>query len=133
MTKQSISTLVLMCAMAVPVAATDYKGATPKDGATYKLYNVGTGKFLSSANGVLTLGGAEIAVTLKKTADGYYTLSTTDGNIGATLWGTPCNDGSGKYSQWKFNKVKGTDDVYTLANRNREASATFSLYQYNNT
>lgn len=133
MTKQSISTLVLMCAMAVPVAATDYKGATPKDGATYKLYNIGTGKFLSSANGVLTLGGAEIAVTLKKTADGYYTLSTTDGNIGATLWGTPCNDGSGKYSQWKFTKVKDTDDVYTLANRNREASATFSLYQDNNT
>ena len=25
--------------------------------------------------------------------------------------------------------MKGTDDVYTLANRNREASATFSIYQ----
>ena len=29
----------------------------------------------------------------------------------------------------EVHKVKGTDDVYTLANRNREASATFSIYR----
>ena len=133
MTKHFISTLVLLCAAAVPSIATDYKGTTPKDGGTYQLYNVGTGKFLSSADGTLTLGGSSTAVTLTKTTDGYYTLSTANGNIGATLWDAPRSNGSGKYSQWKFTKVKGTDDVYTLANRNREASATFSIYQDTNT
>ncbi len=54
MIKHSISTLVLLCAMAVPCTAADYKGTAPKDGATYHLYNVGTGKFLSSADGTLT-------------------------------------------------------------------------------
>lgn len=129
MTKHSISTIALLCALSVPCTAADYKGSTPKDGATYRLYNVGTGQFLSSADGVLTLGGGNLAVTLTKTADGYYTLSTADGNIGTTLWGAPRNDGSGKYQQWTFRKVKGSDNVYTLANRYREASATFSIYQ----
>lgn len=129
MIKHSISTLVLLCAMAVPCTAADYKGTAPKDGATYHLYNVGTGKFLSSADGTLTLGGTNLTVRLNKTADGYYTLTTADGKISATLWDAPRSNGSGKYSQWKFTKVKGTDDVYTLANRNREASATFSIYQ----
>lgn len=133
MTKHSISILALLCALSVPCAAADYKGSAPKDGATYRLYNVGTGQFLSSADGVLTLGGGNLAVTLTKTADGYYTLSTADGNIGTTLWGTPRNDGSGKYQQWTFRKVKGSDNVYTLANRYREASATFSIYQDNAT
>ncbi len=129
MTKLSIPTLVLLCAMAVPCTATDYKGTAPDDGATCRLYNVGADKFLSSTDGTLTLGGSPLTVTLTKTADGYYTLSTADGNISATLWGSPRSDGSGKYMQWKFTKVTGTDDVYTLANRNREASATFSIYQ----
>ena len=119
--------------MAVPCTATDYKGAAPQDGGSFQLYNVGTGKFLSSADGTLTLGGNSLTVTLTKTADGYYTLSTPSGNIGATLWYAPRSNGSGKYGQWKFTKVKGTDDVYTLANRNREASATFSIYQDNAT
>lgn len=133
MTKHSIQTLALLCALAVPCTAADYKGATPKDGDTYYLYNVGTGKFLSSDGGVLTLGGSNLAVTLTKADGGYFTLNTSDGNIGATLWDAPHNDGSGKYDQWRFRKVKGTDDVYTLANRNREASATFSIYQDNTT
>lgn len=129
MTKHSISILALLCALAVPCSADDYKGSTPKDGESYRLYNVGTGKFLSATGGVLTLGGAELTVTLTKTTDGYYTLSTADGNIGSALWGAPHSDGSGKYSQWRFRKVKGSDNVYTLANRNREASAAFSIYQ----
>lgn len=129
MKKHSISTIVLLCALSVPCTATDYIGSAPKDGATYRLYNVGTRQFLSSADGKLTLGGGDLAVTLTQTPDGYYTLSTAQGNIGTTLWGTPRNDGSGKYQQWTFRKVKGSDNIYTLANRYREASATFSIYQ----
>ena len=133
MTKHSISILALLCALAMPCSADDYQGSTPKDGESYRLYNVGTGKFLSAANGVLTLGGTELTVKLTKTTDGFYTLSTADGNIGSSLWGAPHSDGSGKYSQWRFRKVKGSDNVYTLANRNREASAAFSIYQDNTT
>ena len=117
MIKHSISTLVLLCAMAVPCTAADYKGTAPKDGATYHLYNVGTGKFLSSADGTLTLGGTNLTVRLNKTADGYYTLTTADGKISATLWDAPRSNGSGEYTKSGYKAMPFTlsDDFHRYA------------------
>ncbi len=123
-------TLVLLCTCLATLRAADYTGTTPEAGKTYYLLNVQKGEFLSAAtDGTLSLGGAKLSVTLsEKSTDGYYTLTTDKGTLTASLWGTPTCDGKGKYVEWTFSLVSGTDQTYAIGARSKEASSAQWLY-----
>ncbi len=123
-------TLVLLCTCLATLRAADYTGSTPEAGKTYYLLNVQKGEFLGAANdGTLTLGGTKLSVTLsEKTTDGYYTLTTDKGKLSASLWGAPTCDGTGKYDEWTFSPVSGSDKTYAIGARSKEASSAQWLY-----
>ncbi len=123
-------TLVLLCTCLATLRAADYTGSTPEAGKTYYLLNVQKGEFLGAAtDGTLTLGGTKLSVTLsEKTADGYYTLTTDKGKLSASLWGAPTCDGTGKYDEWTFSPVSGTDNTYAIGARSKEASSAQWLF-----
>ncbi len=123
-------TLVLLCTCLATLRAADYTGSTPEAGKTYYLLNVQKGEFLSAANdGTLSLGGAKLSVTLsEKSTDGYYTLTTDKGTLTASLWDKPTCDGKGKYNEWTFSLVSGTDQTYAIGARSKEASSAQWLF-----
>lgn len=118
--------------MTANVAAQEYKGSAPVSGATYNLYNVGTKQFLGIENGRLVLGGEKVDVTLSAVNDtntpGFFRLTSPDGTWHADLYGTPSLE-TDKFSQWRIEPVNGKKDVYAIASRNTEASASLYLYQ----
>lgn len=123
-------TFVLLCTCLATLRAADYTGSTPEAGKTYYLLNVQKGEFLGAAtDGTLTLGGTKLSVTLsEKTTDGYYTLTTDKGKLSASLWGAPTCDGTGKYDEWTFSPVSGSDKTYAIGARSKEASSAQWLY-----
>lgn len=132
MNKTLLTVLALSCSMTANVAAQDYKGSAPESGATYNLYNVGTKQFLGIENGRLVLGGNALDVTLEAVNDtntpGFFRLTSADGTWHADLYGTPTLE-TDKFSQWRIEPVNGKKDVYAIASRNTEASASLYLYQ----
>lgn len=132
MNKTLLTVLALSCSMTANVAAQDYKGSAPVSGATYNLYNVGTKQFLGIENGRLVLGGNALDVTLEAVNDtntpGFFRLTSADGTWHADLYGTPSLE-TDKFSQWRIEPVNGKKDVYAIASRNTEASASLYLYQ----
>ena len=118
--------------MTANVAAQEYKGSAPVSGATYNLYNVGTKQFLGIENERLVLGGNALDVTLEGVNDtntpGFFRLTSADGTWHADLYGTPSLV-TDKFSQWRIEPVNGKKDVYAIASRNTEASASLYLYQ----
>ncbi len=132
MNKTLLTVLALSCSMTANVAAQDYKGSAPESGATYNLYNVGTKQFLGIENGRLVLGGNALDVTLEAVNDtntpGFFRLTSVDGTWHADLYGTPTLE-TDKFSQWRIEPVNGKKDVYAIASRNTEASASLYLYQ----
>lgn len=132
MNKTLLTVLALSCSMTANVAAQDYKGSAPVSGATYNLYNVGTKQFLGIENGRLVLGGNALDVTLEAVNDtntpGFFRLTSADGTWHADLYGTPTLE-TDKFSQWRIEPVNGKKDVYAIASRNTEASASLYLYQ----
>lgn len=132
MNKTLLTVLALSCSMTTNVAAQDYKGSAPVSGATYNLYNVGTKQFLGIENGRLVLGGNALDVTLEAVNDtntpGFFRLTSADGTWHADLYGTPSLE-TDKFSQWRIEPVNGKKDVYAIASRNTEASASLYLYQ----
>lgn len=132
MNKTLLTVLALSCSMTANVAAQDYKGSAPVSGATYNLYNVGTKQFLGIENGRLVLGGNALDVTLEAVNDtntpGFFRLTSADDTWHAGLYGTPTLE-TAKFSQWRIEPVNGKKDVYAIASRNTEASASLYLYQ----
>lgn len=132
MNKTFLTVLALSCTMTANVAAQEHKGSTPVSGATYNLYNVGTKQFLGIENGRLVLGGEKVDVTLEAVNDtntpGFFRLTSADGTWHADLYGTPSLE-TDKFSQWRIEPVNGKKDVYAIASRNTEASASLYLYQ----
>lgn len=132
MNKTLLTILALSCTMTANVAAQEYKGSAPVSGATYNLYNVGTKQFLGIENGRLVLGGEKVDVTLSAVNDtntpGFFRLTSADGTWHADLYGTPSLE-TDKFSQWRIELVNGKKDVYAIASRNTEASASLYLYQ----
>lgn len=132
MNKTLLTVLALSCSMTANVAAQEYKGSAPVSGATYNLYNVGTKQFLGIENGRLVLGGNALDVTLEAVNDtntpGFFRLTSADGTWHANLYGTPSLE-TDKFSQWRIEPVNGKKDVYAIASRNTEASASLYLYQ----
>lgn len=132
MNKTLLTVLALSCTMTANVAAQEYKGSAPVSGATYNLYNVGTKQFLGIENGRLVLGGEKVDVTLSAVNDtntpGFFRLTSPDGTWHADLYGTPSLK-TDKFSQWRIEPVNGKKDVYAIASRNTEASASLYLYQ----
>lgn len=132
MNKTLLTVLALSCSMTANVAAQDYKGSAPVSGATYNLYNVGTKQLLGIENGRLVLGGNALDVTLEAVNDtntpGFFRLTSADGTWHADLYGTPSLE-TDKFSQWRIEPVNGKKDVYAIASRNTEASASLYLYQ----
>lgn len=132
MNKTLLTVLALSCTMTANVAAQEYKGSAPVSGATYNLYNVGTKQFLGIENGRLVLGGNALDVTLEAVNDtntpGFFRLTSADGTWHADLYGTPTLE-TDKFSQWRIEPVNGKKDVYAIASRNTEASASLYLYQ----
>lgn len=132
MNKTFLTALVLSCSMATNVAAQEIKGSAPESGTTYNLYNVGTKQFLGIENGRLVLGGNALDVTLEAVNDtntpGFFRLTSADGTWHADLYGTPSLV-TDKFSQWRIEPVNGKKDVYAIASRNTEASASLYLYQ----
>lgn len=132
MNKTLLTVLALSCSMTANVAAQEYKGSAPVSGATYNLYNVGTKQFLGIENGRLVLGGEKVDVTLSAVNDtntpGFFRLTSADGTWHADLYGTPSLE-TDKFSQWRIEPVNGKKDVYAIASRNTEASASLYLYQ----
>lgn len=132
MNKTLLTVLALSCSMTANVAAQEYKGSAPVSGATYNLYNVGTKQFLGIENGRLVLGGEKVDVTLSAVNDtntpGFFRLTSPDGTWHADLYGTPSLE-TDKFSQWRIEPVNGKKDVYAIASRNTEASASLYLYQ----
>lgn len=132
MNKTLLTVLALSCSMTANVAAQDYKGSAPVSGATYNLYNVGTKQFLGIENGRLVLGGNALDVTLEAVNDtntpGFFRLTSADGTWHADLYGTPSLE-TDKFSQWRIEPINGKKDVYAIASRNTEASASLYLYQ----
>lgn len=132
MNKTLLTVLALSCTMTANVAAQEYKGSAPVSGATYNLYNVGTKQFLGIENGRLVLGGEKVDVTLSAVNDtntpGFFHLTSADGTWHADLYGTPSLE-TDKFSQWRIEPVNGKKDVYAIASRNTEASASLYLYQ----
>lgn len=132
MNKTFLTVLALSCTMTTNVAAQEYKGSAPVSGATYNLYNVGTKQFLGIENGRLVLGGEKVDVTLSAVNDtntpGFFHLTSADGTWHADLYGTPSLE-TDKFSQWRIEPVNGKKDVYAIASRNTEASASLYLYQ----
>lgn len=132
MNKTFLTVLALSCTMTTNVAAQEYKGSAPVSGATYNLYNVGTKQFLGIENGRLVLGGEKVDVTLSAVNDtntpGFFRLTSPDGTWHADLYGTPSLE-TDKFSQWRIEPVNGKKDVYAIASRNTEASASLYLYQ----
>lgn len=117
----------------------DYTGQTPKSGSTYYLWNVGQQQFLSATDGVLTLGGSPIAITINaheagnsanygEATDGYVTLTTGSDTLKASPFLRPRSDSRGKYSDWTL-QATGTDNNYTLSCRYRVDGNT-SAYLY---
>lgn len=105
----------------------DYSGQTPTTGSAYYLWNVGQQQFLSATDGVLTLGGSPLAITINaheagntanygEAQDGYVTLTTGSDTLKATPFLRPRSDSRGKYSDWTLQPT-GTDNNYTLACR----------------
>lgn len=132
MNKTLLTVLALSCTMTANVAAQEYKGSAPVSGATYNLYNVGTKQFLGIENGRLVLGGEKVDVTLSAVNDtntpGFFRLTSADATWHADLYGTPSLE-TDKFSQWRIEPVNGKKDVYAIASRNTEASASLYLYQ----
>lgn len=132
MNKTLLTVLALSCTMTANVAAQEYKGSAPESGATYNLYNVGTKQFLGIENERLVLGGEKVDVTLSAVNDtntpGFFRLTSADGTWHADLYGTPSLE-TDKFSQWRIEPVNGKKDVYAIASRNTEASASLYLYQ----
>lgn len=132
MNKTLLTVLALSCSMTANVAAQEIKGSAPVSGATYNLYNVGTKQFLGIENGRLVLGGNALDVTLEAVNDtntpGFFRLTSADGTWHADLYGTPSLE-TDKFSQWRIEPVNGKKDVYAIASRNTEASASLYLYQ----
>lgn len=132
MNKTLLTVLALSCTMTANVAAQEYKGSAPESGATYNLYNVGTKQFLGIENERLVLGGEKVDVTLSAVKDtntpGFFRLTSADGTWHADLYGTPSLE-TDKFSQWRIEPVNGKKDVYAIASRNTEASASLYLYQ----
>ena len=132
MNKTLLTVLALSCTMTANVAAQEYKGSAPVSGATYNLYNVGTKQFLGIENGRLVLGGEKVDVTLSAVNDtntpGFFRLTSADGTWHADLYGTPSLE-TDKFNQWRIEPVNGKKDVYAIASRNTEASASLYLYQ----
>lgn len=132
MNKTLLTVLALSCTMTANVAAQEYKGSAPVSGATYNLYNVGTKQFLGIENGRLVLGGEKVDVTLSAVNDtntpGFFLLTSPDGTWHADLYGTPSLE-TDKFSQWRIEPVNGKKDVYAIASRNTEASASLYIYQ----
>lgn len=126
MIKTFTSALALLGLVALPVSADDYKGSVPADGQTYYLYNVGRKQFLSAADGQMTLGSAQTAVTLGASDanhPGYYWLTAAGQRLGSTFHAGVQADGEAQYDEWRFEEVEGKSGVYTLAGRCREANA----------
>lgn len=132
MNKTFLTVLALSCTMTANVAAQEHKGSTPVSGATYNLYNVGTKQFLGIENGRIVLGGEKVDVTLSDVNDtntpGFFRLTSPDGTWHADLYGTPSLE-TDKFSQWRIEPVNGKKNVYAIASRNTEASASLYLYQ----
>lgn len=132
MNKTLLTVLALSCTMTANVAAQEYKGSAPVSGATYNLYNVGTKQFLGIENGRLVLGGEKLDVTLSAVNDtntpGFFRLTSADGTWHADLYGSPSLE-TDKFSQWRIEPVNGKKDVYAIASRNTEASASLYIYQ----
>ena len=132
MNKTLLTVLALSCSMTANVAAQEHKGSAPVSGATYNLYNVGTKQFLGVENARLVLGGEKVDVTLSAVNDtntpGFFRLTSADGTWHADLYGTPSLE-TDKFSQWRIEPVNGKKDVYAIASRNTEASASLYLYQ----
>lgn len=132
MNKTFLTVLALSCTMTANVAAQEHKGSAPESGATYNLYNVGTKQFLGIENGRLVLGGEKVDVTLSAVNDtntpGFFRLTSPDGTWHTDLYGTPSLE-TDKFSQWRIEPVNGKKDVYAIASRNTEASASLYLYQ----
>ena len=132
MNKTFLTILALSCSMTANVAAQEHKGSTPVSGATYNLYNVGTKQFLGIENGRIVLGGEKVDVTLSDVNDtntpGFFRLTSPDGTWHADLYGTPSLE-TDKFSQWRIEPVNGKKNVYAIASRNTEASASLYLYQ----
>ncbi len=117
----------------------DYSGQTPTSGSTYYLWNVGQQQFLSTTDGVLTLGGSPIAITINaheagssanygEAEDGYVTLTCGSDTLKASPFLRPRSDSQGKYSDWTL-QATGTDNNYTVACRYRVDGNT-SAYLY---
>lgn len=130
--RKMITFLALLLAFAVQAQAQDYAGQAPEAGRTYYLWNVGQGQFLSSADGVLTLGGSPLPVSIEAdpvdASSGFVFLVSPYGKLGSTLFERPRADGRGQYDLWQWEEsVPGTGN-YTLANRYRETSNAYLYY-----
>lgn len=132
MRKTLLTSLLLL--FAVALSAQTNTGQTPTVGSSYYIYNVGQKKYLGNdGSGQLTLGGTPFTVTIAEDGNvseslDFYKLNTAYGKVSSTPFEAPRCDGTGKYDQWKFDKVSGKDNVYYIASRHRELNTNYFLY-----
>lgn len=138
MRKTLLSLLLLLATLAHARIATP-TGSALVVGQTYYLYNVGRGQYLSADDGVLTLGGQKLAVTITlsddpTTAATYYALTTAAGALSYDLNARQVRaDGTGTNAQWRLvgSTLPGgprTQGAYIIMVRVREQNTALSLY-----
>ena len=134
MNKKLITALALLGACSSAMAESNM-GLRPEQGASYRLYNVGTKQFLNvDESGKLVLSDDGISLNIENLMTdnigyGFYRISTSDGkSLSADLWNAPSTN-DGKYTGWRLERTSPDADTYTLASRNTEASAFMYLYQ----
>ena len=134
MNKKLITALALL-GVCSSVVAESNTGLRPEQGASYRLYNVGTKQFLNvDESGKLVLSDEGISLNIESLMSDYirydfYRISTSDGkSLSADLWNAPSTN-DGKYTGWRLERTSPDADTYTLASRNTEASAFMYLYQ----
>lgn len=133
MNKKLITALALL-SVCSSVMAENRTDSYPRNGESYRIYNVGTKQFLNvDESGKLVLGDDGISLTLEavdnNNTPGFFRLRTSEGTLlGADIWGTPSTTGD-KYTEWRIESTSLNADTYTLSSRNTEASASMYLYQ----
>ena len=134
MNKKLITALALLSVCSSAMAENN-TGLRPEQGASYRLYNVGTKQFLNvDESGKLVLSDEGISLNIESLMTDYirydfYRISTSDGKLlSADLWNAPSTN-EGKYTGWRLERTSPDADTYTLASRNTEASAFMYLYQ----
>lgn len=125
--------ILTLCALLLGAAtlawSQDYPGETPEPGKTYHLWNIGQHRFLASDGGLLTMGEADMTVTVEADeGEAAVRLATPEGLLSSSLFDSPRADGKGDNRLWLPIAANDSMQSYNLACCYSEGSDPYLLF-----